>query len=431
MLRKLTRLITNNFGLKIMAAVFAVAIWMIVVNTQDPEKTTSYTIPVSIENQDTLTAIGKTYEILNDTDQITIWVTAKRSVLEELSESDFTATANLENLNEDMTAVPITVTAARYSSQIEIQKRTALLQINVENLVTEQFKLQAVLQGEPASGCYVDEVTVTPEKVTVTGPESIVNQIETAQVSVSVDRAEENIATNGAIVLLDAEGTGISQERLTLNRTVAAVDVVVLMGKSVKLDFVSSGTPPDGYRLLELSSDVTSIGLTGPAEVLDSVDTITIQADQLNVSNATGTYTAVIDLTDYIPDGASIAEGESNTASVTVKIEGQSVRTFEMPVDNITVQNLEDGLSLSFSGDTVSVSLSGFEEELDEIRASDLKGTLDASSLSAGTYSVAVSLQGNYTVSGTISASVVVSGGDETQGETENTETDEKTSQEE
>lgn len=67
MLRKLTKRITNNFGLKILAAVFAIILWMVVVNIEDPEKTKGFTIPVTIENNEYLSDMGKTYEILNNT----------------------------------------------------------------------------------------------------------------------------------------------------------------------------------------------------------------------------------------------------------------------------------------------------------------------------------------------------------------------------
>ena len=51
MLRKLTKRITNNFGLKVLAVVFAIVIWLVVVNIEDPEKTKGFTIPVTIERK--------------------------------------------------------------------------------------------------------------------------------------------------------------------------------------------------------------------------------------------------------------------------------------------------------------------------------------------------------------------------------------------
>ena len=75
MLRKLTKRITNNFGLKVLAAVFAIVIWLVVVNIEDPEKTKGFTIPVTIENSDYLADMGKTYDILNNSDKISFTVT--------------------------------------------------------------------------------------------------------------------------------------------------------------------------------------------------------------------------------------------------------------------------------------------------------------------------------------------------------------------
>ena len=219
MLRKLTKRITNNFGLKILAAVFAIILWMVVVNIEDPEKTKGFTIPVTIENNEYLSDMGKTYEILNNTDKISFTVTGKRSIIEELSESDFTAVANLENINDDMTTIPVSVSASRYASQIEINKRDATLKVSVENLQTERFSVKVVTKGTPAAYCYVESTSSAPGKITVTGPESVVSQIKTAQAVVDISNAEENVATSSPIVLLDADGNEIPQDRLSLNRT--------------------------------------------------------------------------------------------------------------------------------------------------------------------------------------------------------------------
>ena len=36
MLRKIVKTITNNFGLKVLAVLFAVVLWLVVVNIDDP-----------------------------------------------------------------------------------------------------------------------------------------------------------------------------------------------------------------------------------------------------------------------------------------------------------------------------------------------------------------------------------------------------------
>jgi len=72
-------MITNNFGLKILAVVFACVLWLAVVNIDDPVTTRSFTTTVSVENNDYLTGIGKYYEIVNNSNTITFKVSGKRS----------------------------------------------------------------------------------------------------------------------------------------------------------------------------------------------------------------------------------------------------------------------------------------------------------------------------------------------------------------
>ena len=47
MLKKITKLITNNFGLKILAVLFSIALWLVVVNIDDPKTTRTFTTTVN------------------------------------------------------------------------------------------------------------------------------------------------------------------------------------------------------------------------------------------------------------------------------------------------------------------------------------------------------------------------------------------------
>ena len=429
MLRKVTKRITNNFGLKILAAVFAIVIWLVVVNIEDPEKTKGFVIPVTIENSDYLTDMGKTYDILNNSDKISFTVTGKRSIIEELSESDFTAVANMENINDEMTLVPVSVTASRYAGQIEINKRDATLKISVENLQTERYTVQVETEGTPAAYCYIESAVADPKKITITGPESILSQIATVQAKADVSGAEENIATNSKIVLLDKDGNEIPQDRLTLNRTSVAVDVTVTMGKSVPLKFVTNGTPADGYRFKEAECSTSSVKLVGSSEALAGISELEITGSQMNIAGAYSNVTASVDLSKFLPDGVTLASDQTKQISVTLVIEGKTAKAFAVPIKNITVKNLPSNYQLDFNADTVTVNLLGFEEDFANINPDDITGTIDASSLGAGVQSVAVSVDGSYTVSETPYTSVTVTEKSNNTGNTDNTDGTESSGQ--
>ena len=427
MLRKVTKRITNNFGLKILAAVFAIVIWLVVVNIEDPEKTKGFVIPVTIENSDYLTDMGKTYDILNNSDKISFTVTGKRSIIEELSESDFTAVANMENINDEMTTVPVSVTASRYASQIEINKRDATLNISVENLKTERYTVQIETVGTPAAYCYIESTVADPKKITITGPESILNQIATVQTSVDVSGAEENIATNSKVVLLDKDGNEIPQERLTLNRTSVAVDVTVTMGKSVPLKFVTNGTPADGYRFQKAECSVSNVNLVGSSEALAAISELEITGSQMNIAGASSNVVASVDLSKFLPEGVSLASDQSKQISVTLVIEGRTAKAFAVPVKNITVRNLSSNYQLEFNADTVTVNLLGFEEDFSDINPDDITGTIDASPFNLGVMAAQVSIDGGYTVSETPYTSVTVTEKSDNTGNTDSTDNTDNT----
>ena len=389
MLRKLTKRITNNFGLKVLAVVFAIVIWLVVVNIEDPEKTKGFTIPVTIENSDYLTDMGKTYDILNNSDKISFTVTGKRSIIEELSDSDFTAVANMENVNDELTTVPVSVAASRYSGQIEINKRDATLKISVENLKTEKYAVKVVTKGTPAAYCYVETATADPKKVTITGPESVLSQIATVETIVDVSGVGEDMATNSKVVLLDEAGNEIPQDRLTLNRTSVAVDVKITMGKSVPCS-------------------VSSVKLVGSSEALAGISELEISGSQMSIAGATSDVTAGVDLTKFLPDGVELASDQQKQINVTLVIEGKTAKAFAVPVKNITVKNLPSNLSMQFNADTVTVNILGFAEDFADINPESITGTIDASGFNTGVLAAEVKLDGNYSVSETIYTAVTV-----------------------
>lgn len=415
MLRKLTKLVTNNFGLKVLGAVLAVILWLVIVNAEDPDKSVTFTMPVQITNAEYLEDMGKTYEVLENTDMISFVVTGPRSIVENLSESNFSVTANMENIDATMTMVPVTVTANSYSNQLEISQRTSFMIVNVENLLTEVFRIDAGTQGDLAADCFVDQVTSSVGSVTVSGPESVVEQIDGAQVTLDVSGAAQDVASVEQIMLVDSSGNEVSQDRLILDQTETTVTARVQMRKNVPLEFDVTGEPAAGYRYTEVSSNVTSVNLEGDPEVLSAMDELQISASELDIAGVTSSVTAVIRLDEYLPEDVTLADGEPDEITVQITIEAQSTIDVEVPVDNITVNNLAEGLEIQFNSQTVIMHISGFREELSQINGQELTGTMDVSGLQAGTFNVEVHLDGEYADASSGSVSVTIMDGSASQ----------------
>ena len=97
---KKTNKLWNNLGLKIMAVIFSILLWLVAVNINDPvERKVFRDVRVETRNTNLLTDENKLYKVLDDTDTVTVTVRASRSVLENINVSDITATADFSELS--------------------------------------------------------------------------------------------------------------------------------------------------------------------------------------------------------------------------------------------------------------------------------------------------------------------------------------------
>ena len=80
------RALTKNWGLKLLAFVFSVLLWIIVMNIEDPvDERTFSGIQVTVTHPEIVTNPGNTYQILEDSRTISVTVKKKRSILNKMN----------------------------------------------------------------------------------------------------------------------------------------------------------------------------------------------------------------------------------------------------------------------------------------------------------------------------------------------------------
>ncbi len=408
MWKKLGKLIINNFGLKVLAAVLAIIIWLAIVNTDDVEKSVTFTVPVEIINADYLEEEGKTYEVLENSDTISFTVNGKRSIVETLTEDDFRAIANMENIDDSMSMVPISLTATRYSSQLEITRMDSYLMVEVDNMVTREFEIEIIVEGSPANGYYVYDSKADPGVVNISGPETLVDEIESVRTSIVVSNADQTFTDVGVIQLINGMGIVNDEERLTMDIDQTDVTATIYMRKEVPIEFEVTGEPAEGYWYTDPECDTDTIKIEGDPDVISGIESITLDSSKINIEGASEDVTRQIKLSDALPDGVSLIEGEPDEVTVTVPVVEAETVEVQIPADNITVAGLPENLSLTISTDPVAVTLTGTEPVLDSVDSESLAGTIDASGMGIGLYTVTVPLEtdGSYKAEAEISVSV-------------------------
>lgn len=391
MLKIITRRITNNFGLKILAVLFACALWLAVVDIDDPTTTRSFTATVSIENADYLSGIGKYYEIINNSNTVTFKVSGKRSYLERMSNSDFRAVADLEMI-EDLSRIPVEITPQRYAGNVTVASKIYYLEVAVEDLVSEPFVISVRTEGEVSEQHALGSTSVSPTLLRVSGPASVVETINKVVATVDVAGMSEDITDSVIPVLYDVEGNKVDTSELSFNVQNVMVSVQILDTKEVTLNFQTTGTLQDGYEYVGIEYNPQTVRVKGESSVLNTMNSITVPQEVLDLTDATGDIEKEVDISAYLPEGVTLVDNSQAKIDVVVKIEKHEKRTFEVPTANITASNLGSRYDVKFLKDTVKVEIEGLTSELDALDAATLTGSVDVSGMTEGEHTVNLEL---------------------------------------
>ena len=393
MLTKLKMSLTNNIGLKFLAVLIALVLWLAIVNVNDPEKTiTVSNIPISVTNESAITSRDMVYNVKSE-QYLNITVSGKRSIVSNLSAEDFRATASLKELSK-VNSIPVDVTAknASLGRKITIVKQSAqTILVDVENLEEKDFTdLVVEYTGKVADGYVAGLSSMSTDEVTVKAPTSIIDKIKKVAVRCSLDGTNTNISKKCPVILYDKNNKEIKSDEIELSDKKIRVNVNVLRAKQVPISTINKdelGKPADGYVVDDVILSSDSITVYGSEESLDSIESLDIQ-DDIDVSDAKGDVTQNIDVTGKLPKGLSVS-GES-TITVKVLIKKLITRTFEYDASEVSLNDLSSDLDVQLVTKMVKVTLEGEEEVLSQLTKDDMAISADLGKVKEGTTTVHV-----------------------------------------
>ncbi len=379
-------LFTKNLGLKIISVLAAFILWLVVVNVDDPViSKTCTSVPVEILNGDVLTDQGKCYEVIDDSGTVNVVVTAHRSVIDGMSRDYIKATADMRSLTT-VDTVPIEVRSMRYSDRIEsVTTRNANLKLNIENLVNKEVAVSVGFEGEPAEGYILAGVENALSTVTVSGPESVVTNVEKVMASADIKGINRDFTVTEPMFAYDAEGKKVEDERISLSRTVTEIKYIIYATKTIPISSGFSGNPAPGFGTTgSVVTDPSSVLIAGKGENYDDMEVMYISPDEVPVEGATGDVVTSVNISGYLPTGVRFADPEFDPdVNVTVEIAQNSVKIIDVPLSNVTVENVPEGYTVNIAdiGPTFPVEIEGIGDAFDRFSGDLIIGKIDAATL--------------------------------------------------
>ena len=380
----------NNMWMKILSVVIAVLIWLFVANTNDPVVTKRfYSIPVKVMNEDALTKRGYAYEIL-DGEEVNITVKGKSSIVRSMGISDFQAIADFSKLSK-VDAVPIDVTAKKYSDQLDITLGTTnTMKIKKDEVVTISVPVNVTAKGDPAEGYAVGRVTSTPNLIKVSGPENLLSSAKEIRATVSVDGISHDVTATDKPVLYDEEGKKIISNQIEFDTASIGIYIELWKTKTVDVKLSYTGEPAKNYHLVSFDYEPKQITIAAPDDMLESLDSITL--DSVSIEGLTEDYEKDIDLTQTVlPDNVILANDDTSDVKVKATIEKITSHKLSFTKKDINITNNTNNYKVSFDKDSdYSILVDGAASAVKNLDIKDFVPWIDINGLEPGTHEVSL-----------------------------------------
>ena len=388
--------LTVNFGLKILAFFIALFMWLIVVNIDDPVTDKTYTgIPVQVINEEVVTSANRTYQIVDDTQEVSVTVTAQRSVLNDIKAEDIVAIADMKEMSLG-TQIPIEVKIEGYKYDSAVSNPRNL-QIQIDDEAKNNFPITPTTLGTVREGYVIGELKANPEKVTIRGPKTVIDSINRVVAEVDVSGLSSDTEVEARLVLYDANNNVIDQSLLAnnLGKEGLTVEVTLHQIKSVKVELdTSMVSAAEGYKISEISVEPQEVRISGSKSALARVTEISVPASALTAVNLTQRTERSIDISQYLPEDVALVDENADNVVVTIAVEKPGAKNFEVSTSSITVNNLDSNLELSYGSVVdLEIQIKGPDATLNTFSIAK-KVSIDLKDYTRpGTYTVPVSVE--------------------------------------
>ena len=399
----------NNLLLKVLSVAAAVLLWLIVVNIDDPITDISFrNIKVEIVNADILADQGQVYRVVEGTDTVDLTVYARTSAAGRLQASDFSVTADVQKDLRYDSMVSIEVSYVGGNANVEraierIEQSRSNVLVSIEESVTEQFKVTTRYINEPSEGLEVG--TLTPEQtvVEITGPKSMVDEIQQVVAEVNIAGITGTAVRTCTLKLIDGNGDEMDDTYLTYTEKDQPFEVTVttLNTKEVGISFDINEAAPDGYGVASITYMPQTVTIAGLQSDIRSILNLDIPAEALNPDGLTGSVEQTVDISQYLPDGIQIPNEDEREIVVRMEIVSYESVNYTFAPGQIHFANIQEGLELDAAdSEDVTIQVNGLPADLSALTQDSIQLTVDLSECRrAGTYTlpVTVTLPDGYT----------------------------------
>lgn len=358
---------------KLVCIFLAFIFWIYVMEIDSPDneevfEDISVTVigTTELENEKNLSVFSG-YDTLVD-----VTVKGQKSVISKYKSEDIVVTADVSGVNKSgMYTLELYYDLPSGLTFVDstIDKVTMFVDRRVSANITVQPLIKSYKISTAEFG--LGNVTCDTQLITVTGAESVINEIDKGIVEVNMgdQYLTESVTTTGSIVLKNQNGENIDSRYIKLSKTNVSVNIPVYGFKEVPLKV----TTKYGFFTKDNSTVTVTpekVKIKGEPSALNNIYYIELTTiDEKKIAGDT-----VLSADVNLPENVYLAEGQSNNATVNIKLNNFIKKTFV--IDKFLINNAGD-LDVAVVDRSIQVTVIGERGAVNKLTADDISVSVD------------------------------------------------------
>ena len=358
----------NNSKIKIISLLSAMVLWMYVMAIVDPEETKLFeNIPVTITNKNELNE--RDLVIYPEQDLTTnIYVTGKLSNLKKVTKDDINVYGQINNPLEGNNEIYLKVST---SQRVNYDFKNPVMIVTLEKIISEDKSIKVDITGSGKNN--VDNIMLQDniDKVSVSGPRSLVNKVKRVVGTVKVNGELNDFSQSIKLEPVDANGKVV--EGIELEKDSVNVNITLLTQKTVPITLKLSDNSESGVNYTMSQNTVT---IKGKKDIVDSINDIETQPVKLS-EILPGTSK---DIYLQVPSGITI---ETKYITINKNSEENTLEEYTYTAKDIEIRNNTENIDKSKIKipNSINVSIEYLQSE-DSINKDDIKLYIDLNEVS-------------------------------------------------
>jgi YbbR domain-containing protein len=254
--------------------------------------------------------------------------------------------------------------------------------VAIDRLDEAQVRV-AVDSGDVPAGLEISAPQLSVQRVTATGPQSLLDRVDRALATVRIDPSGIDCCGQVDLVPVDIDGRRVESVELNPSTVRVEIDVsTVETSRTVPIRPLLTGAPAAGFEVGTVTANPSVVTLRGAPEVLAAIAEVTTLPISLSGTNTTLHASGTLD----IPDGARLADPAAAEPAIVVEIR-ETVATRTLLLGLVCAGAPSGSACLPQIGQ-IAATVRGTVSDLDALDAADLTATLDVTGLGPGDHLV-------------------------------------------